>query len=108
MPGESMGLGGGGHGVLETGLSRGCGEGRYGRGSGYCTYSFCGVYSPPSSVFTDNHSVQVLGPIYALLANIKMTAASKAPKVILSDARVYCSWIFRRVYEFNREQGRIS
>ncbi|KAJ7814763.1 hypothetical protein B0H14DRAFT_1415978 [Mycena olivaceomarginata] len=33
MPGESMGLGGGGHGVLETGLSRGCGEGRYGRGS---------------------------------------------------------------------------
>ncbi|KAF7357881.1 Tetratricopeptide repeat protein 1 [Mycena venus] len=38
-------------------------------------------------VFKDNFNTAALGPIYSLLANIKIAHASKAPKVILPDAR---------------------
>ncbi|KAJ6465111.1 RNA polymerase II-associated protein [Mycena vitilis] len=38
-------------------------------------------------IFKENGTHQLLGPIYSLLANIKIANASKAPKVILSDAR---------------------
>ncbi|KAF8212535.1 RNA polymerase II-associated protein [Mycena galopus ATCC 62051] len=38
-------------------------------------------------VFKDNHWEQDLGPLYSLLANIKIAHASKAPKMILPDAR---------------------
>ncbi|KAJ6594521.1 RNA polymerase II-associated protein [Mycena capillaripes] len=38
-------------------------------------------------VFKENHNTSALGPIYSLLANIKIAHASKAPKVILPDAR---------------------
>ncbi|KAJ7646672.1 RNA polymerase II-associated protein [Roridomyces roridus] len=38
-------------------------------------------------VFTAQENTTALGPIYSLLANIKIAHASKAPKVILNDAR---------------------
>ncbi|KAJ7049931.1 RNA polymerase II-associated protein [Mycena amicta] len=38
-------------------------------------------------VFKDNTNETALGPIYTLLANIKLAHASKAPKMILADAR---------------------
>ncbi|KAJ7502428.1 RNA polymerase II-associated protein [Mycena galericulata] len=38
-------------------------------------------------VFKSNGNSAALGPIYSLLANIKIAHASKAPKVILPDAR---------------------
>ncbi len=41
-------------------------------------------------VFKDNANTGALGPIYSLLANIKIAHASTAPKVILPDSRVYC------------------
>ncbi|KAJ6498745.1 RNA polymerase II-associated protein [Mycena sanguinolenta] len=37
--------------------------------------------------FKENHMEYALGPVYSLLANIKIAHASKAPKVILPDAR---------------------
>ncbi|KAJ7140486.1 RNA polymerase II-associated protein [Mycena crocata] len=38
-------------------------------------------------LFKENRTTGLLGPIYSLLANIKIAHASKAPKIVLPDAR---------------------
>ncbi|KAF7322161.1 RNA polymerase II-associated protein [Mycena kentingensis (nom. inval.)] len=38
-------------------------------------------------VFTSNNNQSALGPIYSLMANIKLAHASKAPKMVLQEAR---------------------
>ncbi|KAJ7213002.1 RNA polymerase II-associated protein [Mycena pura] len=45
------------------------------------------VASRAVPLFQDNGSGSALGPIYSLLANINIAHASKAPKMILPDAR---------------------
>ncbi|KAJ7933907.1 RNA polymerase II-associated protein, partial [Mycena leptocephala] len=45
------------------------------------------VASTAVHIFKEYNNTHLLGPIYSLLANIKIAHANKAPKVILPDAR---------------------
>jgi RNA polymerase-associated protein CTR9 len=49
-----------------------------------------------AQVFTNNNLNSQLGPIYSLMANLKLAQAIQAPKMVLQDARaslVSCSFV---------------
>lgn len=47
------------------------------------------AHSITLTAFTNNHSSALLPPIYAMLANIQIAHARKAPKLLLSGAREF-------------------